>query len=965
MKKFFTVLLAIPLMIVAGLSVAMVSDANTVNEFNEQQAVTQNDDITKFELTTTGINSDGTLVAGNQVTFNIEYEENGYWYWDQEDYEIPEWHQTVYEVNEEWVSNPTGQWVWDGTEVPNETPNINDIDGDGLSNAGDWDDPNMVDNDADGDGITNENDPDDDNDGINDWEWIDDDDDPDTPKVKVKLDQEWTDTIEEPIQPQPAPPSPGYNGYYLEQPGGPEETYALDKWVITNGSDTYYLDQTYNHYNWEFNPGSGTWQDYVAPEWGYTEEGYWPAVTQQLDEGRNKSVWVDYELTSNGYMVEEGTVDIERGMQTGNETLPNPQDPTEPWYDPFNPTEPTWNQSELDGEQYDTSYSDGDGDFKGIGTNQITFGPDVLHPGFTYQFEYSLKYETPTGEVKEYDSGNYEFKVAKQGPSINMYQVQPVQNESAQVKVEITDPYATRVSDVEWTLKDKDGTLIDSGSFDSNTQVLTFNGLDMRQEKYTFEITFDYQTVMGETPVTMTDSIQLGLDELHEDEIVIESNAIALENEILVNVYVDSEFEDWYDYYTGAYISIDGVMHDVELKEGSNQFTFTFETVLPRDIPIEIGVEYNDGEDKTSVYYYEIKQDSNVYLEMVPLLETIDITNTTATIGYRVEDISNVTSPRSSNFAYAEWRIKEEGGTYGEWTRVTEETGEIYLTDLKPDTTYEIEFQVATTENQIIHGMPFKFTTESSTTIEDKNIDWSTTSFWYTFEADNVDNWDEQVMYWDLTNTDTGMVEQTGQEVIDENGFYSISLYHLQAGTNYEFDYKYTIDGVTTEHTYQFMTDPYQVQLGVGYIWQDENSTITDGSMTLNYIGTIRSIELSYDAQNWDKVEAANVEFNTAEDGSQTITINSSLIDTTKDNIYIRINGATVVSIQINSLEPIAEVSPPEAPGSDAWWIILTIVLGGLVIIATSTGFYLWYRNDKNFNGIWSNIDLSNRKNIK
>ena len=860
---------------------------------------------------------------------------------------------------------PSGHWVWDGTEVPNTTPNVEDIDGDGLLNNGVWDDPNMQDQDADGDGILNENDPDDDDDGINDWEYIDTDEDG-IPDTQIMLDQQWDDVIEEPIQPQPAPPAPGENGFYLEQPGGPENTYDTSKWIITNGSKIYYLDQEYDHYNWEFYDNSGTWQPYVAPEWGYVDSGYWPEYTIEEDNGRNQEVWVEYELTSHGYQVEQGSVDINRENIYGSEYRPSPQPVNEPGYNPLNPTEPTWNEAELQGEQYDTTYSENEGEFLGGGSNTISFDGETLKAGYEYDFNYSLKYTNDAGQTITHDTGTETFKVTKQAPTIEIRQMD-IDEESVQMEVEVHDPQATRDSQVNWQLTDQFGNIVDSGSFDSNHQVITIDGLDTRNEYYSFSVDTTYKTIMSEpSQVKTKDYGYITLKPMYEDEIVIESDAVALQNSILVNLYVDSEFENWFDYFVGAYVEIDGVKHSIELHEGSNQYVFDYQSpTMPEKIDITIGVIYNDGQLKEKTLDYSIPSFSNVYLEAVPLLNTIDITNTEATIGYEIIDVSQIGVPRNIQFEYAEWRIKEEGGTYGEWTRVDSPNGEIYLTNLKPGTTYEIEFQLVSTEDEVVHGLPFKFTTESNTEILNTYSGHSESSFWYTFEVNDIDNWDDRKIYWDLVNVDTGMVEQSGIEEIENNGLHTVSLYYLQPVTNYRFEYYYEIEGETYSNYYEFTTENVTINDGVGYIWQDANSTINNGSMTLNYAGTIRSIELSTDNSDWKQISPESVEFGTSEAGKNTITINSDLINESNDQIYIKINKATVVSIQINSLDPVTNVPLPDETSwweqNDGWIIAVTVVSALLVMLGT-VGFYLYYRNDKKITGIWSSIDLSKKK---
>jgi hypothetical protein len=116
-----------------------------------------------------------------------------------------------------------------------------------------------------------------------------------------------------------------------------------------------------------------------------------------------------------------------------------------------------------------------------------------LLPGYQYQFNYDLKYTDKDGNTKSYFKDTHDFYTVKTGPSVVIEDISlDNEKESAKVKVTITDPEATRSTNVSYTIKDSTGTMIQSGDYDSNVEVFTLNNLNPL-ETYTITVQFNYK----------------------------------------------------------------------------------------------------------------------------------------------------------------------------------------------------------------------------------------------------------------------------------------------------------------------------------------------------------------------------------------------------------------------------------------------------------------------------------------
>ncbi len=864
----------------------------TSNISNESKE-TNNQEITKYTIKRNSL-------SGNEVSYRVDYDEDGVWYWEQQksDYVPKKW--TKY-ASDQWYYGPeislgsTGDDQWhSGQSLYAPTFSIK-YTGDRPSHQ--IYHPAI-------------------------------EDDPDTIFIDESED-EWYETVYD------SWPNP----YYAFNS-------SISKWNMEGSwQQDYNATYTYrwNSYNskmssfpkldndWEYvDTYSGDWNQSTYDHWNWNGSDYWNRPDRASTGYGNKDIYVDWQIETNGVVIDSGKKDIlTHDVITQTDTQ-------------FAASNPKADYGGLTESQKHSSKAPeivvpepNESDwFSVTGTSYINISDLPL--GWEYKFTADLMYVDKNGQVHTFDSYEDEFMTEK------VYECKmDVWTESNAEDVitfgyDLYDPKNLRVSDVYWEVVTSAGVAY-SGESQSNHFEESFY-LPSEPEAE-FNVYYDYSLsndINGTpSPASSSTSTIRGMPGIYYENAVTDFEVWfdnIQDDSLIFNYYLETN-NNFISEDSKIDVNINGKTYNISnIKPGTTSY-FIDLGAYPEldDIPttdVNADLTYEGGHLSANT---TLNTETNLIKDLsIQLLTTEYINNTEAAINYVInttgsyEDIINIQYNLNGS-----WYDLDYQDTNSEQT--------LELNNLKEQYVYNVQFK-ATTNIRDYYSNNFKFKTDRSSSIYLEE-DCSTVgehSASFTFNVDKVTYLDERNFTWDIIDLDDDKVLYEINDTIDTNGQKTVYADKLEANHDYRFVMNASVEGKTIM-LYKDIKTNLQTndKINNSYLYNVEKK---GDEYTMNYDGKISSIQYSTNDDEW-KNTSFKIEGNKV--------IISGIDITNYDHISFAANNQMrsqttyYQGVKSTLIKPKKEIDYDKI----VFWSLITFII--LTIIISSIWAYLHIKKNK------------------
>lgn len=838
-------------------------DSNISNELVEGRS-TGSHGISKYSISKSSEDPES-----NSVTYSINYNEDGVWYWDQKksDYNPEKWTKYASDQyyygpgvslgsdgddsshpgsstyapsfkikytgnrpsHEEWNAGPDGRLGhehggsnWTGGSKPTESDYNHDIEGwesEYQSDLADWERRYDI------------------------WEGYNDDD------YKETIYDSW--------------PNPSSNAFSNGYSGFSQKTSY-------NSNSNIEYEYTWNSYsskmgsfpklkkNWEYvEKDEGNWTQCTYDHWKWTGTPSWSNPARAETGEGNRSVYVDWTIDSADWH-DSGreTLSLKDTITTTASSFANSQDKQLSLYDTtdsqrHSSNAPTLNVAEpLDSDWY------------GVNASK-TFTIGGLSKGWTYDFHADLKYVDKDGVEQSYGEWDDSFSFEKTNTSDVEVWYESDNENSIKFGYDVDDEDNLRVSNIDWEFESDTGRKM-SGESQSNHFSKSFDLLE-DETSASFRAQYEYATstssagTLSETHVASDNRDDVKPGEFYNNELVdfdfwVEN---IQKNSFMFTYYVNSNNNIIPE---GTYIDVDwgslsGTISNVT--EGSH--SFIVDTTEMIDDDMNATLVWGDGLSETSVTK---KVNNNTNLEQAFTFHAIDVTDIRdheATIDYRLDELETLPEePTSVEYSLNNnWRdldFVDDGSEQ-----------QLELTGLSSETEYEVQFKVVSNHVDYFSNT-LKFTTDRSTDIYvDTSHDPENTggdanryssytigehSASFTFVVDKYEYIDNPEFTWGIQDLETEEILYEYKDFITHNGEHTLYADGLESNHEYRFVVNIEVEGEIQLLTKDIKTNRVENDV-------NNNSYITDiyskkDIWKINHLGNVQSLEVSLDnGESW------------------------------------------------------------------------------------------------------------------
>ncbi len=692
-----------------------------------------------------------------------------------------------------------------------------------------------------------------------------------------------------------------------------------------------------------------TWELFEQATWGWNGSGYWKEPTRTETGTGNKSIWIDWEIKYDGNVEQSGKKDILNSDINIESSKPNNDNlVTIPEGDEHSNIAPTIVVPEPQ-----------DGTPQGVQSTTELF-IDNLSQGWIYNFNAKLMYRDENNVEHQYSEFEDNFSLSKDTiPTMDISSYPDDGDNGLTFKVEVNDPKGTRNTPINWVLKDSGGTIIESGSNTSNLFSKTFSGLN-DEEEYNFECSFGYSLSESDfsTPTIMTENLSKSPGDDYDEYVVTQLESWVTNiysNEFILNLYIETENNEWDKNKNVGWTiqwfkknSLDSGFLDIaietsDLKIGQNSLKVEKGKNGIPDVNFD---EYKikvfpwvGGPDHTRILSNKIKSNdfydlsTNIEPKYTIQINNADVTNNSSKVKYEVADDYNLIQ---------EIQLKINDGN---WVKVdsydpTNVTQYLEFENLNINTTYKIQLKAIGVNDDFILSNDFRFKTDYNTNFN-LECEPGKNSILVQPTIEKYEYLDEKYFKWNIKDLDENKYIKSGTNYINNNRNNDFTIDNLNSNTNYEIVTNIEVEGKVIAKKVRVKTLEEKDSLV-------ENSFIVDGTtnnnfteFNLEYIGSFKTIEYSYDGISWIEVEDFSIN-----DSHIEFSLPSSNSD--QSEIYFRVNHTN------NSLYSFYKgidnelVIPPDP--IDWKPIILTLIISFIVltmILSTAWGVYWIKRNRK------------------
>ncbi len=881
---------------------------------------------------------------GNDVSYKIDYKEDGVWYWDQtkSDYVAKKW--TKY-ANDSWYYGPQinlGQSGDDkyhsgsksyapkftiqytGSRPTHKVHHPEEWDY-GYTFNSDWK-----------------------HSGGGHYGWGD---NPNTPYTDESLDDQYKAAWDEVVQDDWPNPNTafknGHSGWNMDGYYKPSTNQSYDfywssynskmssfpklkkNWTYTKKDEGDWNHSTYNHWNWS---GSDYWKN---PHRASTGQG-------------NKSVYVDWTIQTNGVQLNGGRKDISTKdvvTQTASSVASKQSKPS------YSATD---SQKHSSNAPYTVSVPEPkDSDWFGVsGSEFISIGN--LPIGNEYVFNADLKYTDKYGSERTFDSYEDTFSTSKSNDTfLNIWSNSDSEN-VINFGYELTDKNNVRLSDIRWKVTGDMGTKY-SGTSKSNHFEQSFEV--QPGEKATFEAEYDYSLMNDRNgnPVIQTSAPkskqgatgQFYNDKVKDFEVWVDN----IQDESFVfNYYLETN-NNFVDPTSRIEINIAGDNYEIN---DVNPGTTSYLIETPKSSKLDNINEELTANLITPVSEEEAKVNINNQTNLVKdysirIIDNEYINNTEAAVNYVIDD-----SKLTSNVTDVEYNLN------GKWHHLdykqTNNIQTLELLNLNPETVYNLQFKTTTDSGRDYYSNKFKFKTDRSPSayVKPNNVTSGEHSASMSFEIDKLEYIDNKNFTWGIFEK-TKRKEKllyTRDDVLTSNGIKTIYADGLDANKEYEFVVNLEIEGETVVLSSNVSTKLEKTDT-INNAYINDVST-KKGKYNISYVGTFTSLEYSLDGVNWIETKSYKLK-----DGNKIELSNVKLND--DKSISFRLNNQ--MRSQYSYYEGMDNNLKMPKRHINIDWYIFAICMMILFIAATATltSLWAWMRHKDSKGKIEGNIWKKNK----
>lgn len=822
-KGKLTKRIAITLISIVSILTLSMSNSMFIRESNPYVGFDSNinNELIEPQSSTTHSISDYDIVrlsqSGNEVTYKIDYSEEGVWYWDQkkEDYVKKSWGKYAYD---DWYYGPNISLGSSGdddfhTGSSSYAPTFT------IKYTGDR--PSHE--------VYHPEIP----------------DDPDTSYNEHE--DAWTETVYD-NWPNPSNAFKGSSsGWILQGSYNPSSNQSYTyKWSNYNSKATF---PSLNKH-WEFSSkDDGNWTQCTYNHWDWTGTDYWKNPVRAKTGLENQKVYVDWEIYSNDILIDSGREDV--GRQDVVETTAQEFAASQ-----TKPTYPTATDSQKHSSTPPSITVPEPKDSAWYGTEgSKTFTINNLPLGWEFVFNADLMYVDSNGQTQLYDSFEDTFTTSKtfQG---NIELGSYSDNETTVgFTYDVIDPKNLRESPVHWEARGDKG-FYQTGESYSNHFNQTFDVTEGETVEfsawYDYSLSFDNEG-KPDLQTSTIESISQTTGVYYEDKVT--------KFEIWVNDIQDSSFV--FNYYIATNNNFLPPGSQINISFAGNNYTITDAQLGTQSFLVDLSSkpELNDvggevvatltttlGE---SIATTSLNTTTNLVTPFtMRITENTYIKNTEAGVEYIIDPTGLSADEVVDEVTYelngAQYELDWDGTTTPQY---------IDFENLKANTEYTLQFE-AKSNIRTYYSNVFKFTTDRNPKIylPSNNTTVGEHSAAMTFEVDKYEYLDTTDYTWDIIDKENDKVLYETTETISNNGSRTLYADGLQA--NHE--YRFVMNAVVEEETIMLYSDVKTSR--------EENDTLNNSYITsvsktgsnsysLGYKGKAITLQYSYDGDTWTEVE--------------------------------------------------------------------------------------------------------------
>lgn len=877
-------------------------DSNiSVNSLEKSQSYsTYEDDISLFTVEQSSLDS-------NSVTYNVKYNEENVWYWDQskDDYVAPNWSQ--YEYDEYYYGpevsiseSETGQGpISDDSYLPTFSIEYTN------DRTTHWEEGD--------DGVLDESHGGD--------EGVESDDD-------IEVDD-----------PYPYPPS--FNGWTRNESYNSNRIEYSYTWDYSTTEMSNF--PSVNDDGWELtSTDEGEWNQYNYDHWNWTStHGYWGDPTRTSLGTENKAIWIDWEVDSQGNIEQTGKENVNTNDEaTTDKNTINDDDVVE-----YSATDEEQRSPEA---PTVTVPEPNDSDPHGVEADQ-EFTISNLSHGWEYDVSMNLMYEDEFGNEKTYGTFDDNFILPNDEPEI-ITSSEVINDTTIDFSYQITDDDdSSRITPVNWELKDSTGTIIDSGSSNSNYFEKSFDNL-LPGETYTFTASFDYKSAEDndysiESNTLSSSTSNTTLDEIDDESYTISNYWVSnIQDDSYVlnmDIYSDNDFDIKYSDGLGFDVNeqeITFAEYGIEVHPGTNSIVVpTTLDVNEGDITVSPIINDHTTIKSSLPGSKDYNLDTNLDSENNIFINTVDSQNNSATVYYDIEgDLTNTQSVMYK-FDDQDWRNVDNELITGPNT--------LQLNNLDQNSSHSLQMKIVNSENEVLSNS-VSFKTDSNTTIGNLELESTFDSVILSFDVDNyryliddgLDYFEWGIKYKD--SKDDKFIKQ-GSVDINSNGRKTYTIDDLKPDTEYE-----VVVNVTNEDETLFLNDTITTEEEPSYGYDISNSAyITNvdrqknDSFNVEYKGQLKYI--SYIDENGNLVRIDDY----AKISNGVVNVNAPVTD---GEVTFSLNGSTAYTYTWYEEFESDLVYKPVSEFSWLWfWISISILFFIITIVIVGVWAIYWRKTEK------------------